>query len=61
MKGTPFDVHLPDTAELRAALALDPAVWTVAAERDATREVTGPDGRPFIRRDTVLRLRRGQA
>jgi SAM-dependent methyltransferase len=58
MKGTPFDVHLPDAAELRTALALDPAVWTVAAERDATREVTGPDGRPFIRRDTVLRLRR---
>jgi SAM-dependent methyltransferase len=56
MRGTAFDVHLPSTAELRAALAPDPTLWTVATERTTRREVTGPDGVPFTRADTVLRL-----
>jgi SAM-dependent methyltransferase len=56
MRGTAFDVHLPSTAELRTALAADPARWAVATERALRREVTGPDGAPFVRADTVLRL-----
>lgn len=57
MAGTPFDVDLPGPGELRAALDPDPAVWTVAAERTVDRGiVTGPDGEPFARADTVLRL-----
>ena len=61
MKGTPFDVHHPTTTELRAALDPDPAVWSTVTERAATREATGPDGRSFTRRDTMLRLVRTQA
>lgn len=58
MRGTPFDVHLPTTDEMRAALDPDPRAWTVTTERTAEREATGPDGRAFTRRDAVLRLTR---
>ncbi|WP_433560178.1 class I SAM-dependent methyltransferase [Pseudonocardia xinjiangensis] len=61
MKGTPFDVHLPTTTELHAALNPDPAVWSTVTERAATRETTGPDGRSFTHRDMMLRLVRAQA
>jgi SAM-dependent methyltransferase len=57
MRGTPFDVHLPSTAELRTALAPG-AGWSVATERTTVREVVGPDGRAFDREDSVLRLER---
>ncbi|MFR9806517.1 class I SAM-dependent methyltransferase [Pseudonocardia sp. RS010] len=58
MRGTPFDVHLPSTAELRTALAPG-AEWSIATERTIVREVVGPDGRPFEREDSALRLERG--
>lgn len=59
MKDTPFDVGLPGLDELRAALDPDPALWTEATARSTTREVVGPDGTPFTREDTLLRLVRG--
>lgn len=56
LDGPLFDVHLPSTAEVLAALEPDPATWSVVTERTVTRDLTGPDGRSGTRDDSVLRL-----
>jgi 2-polyprenyl-3-methyl-5-hydroxy-6-metoxy-1,4-benzoquinol methylase len=52
------EADLPTTGEVLAGLDLDPAVWRVDLEDVVERAATDPDGRPGIRRDNVLRLRR---
>lgn len=58
LDGPLFDVHLPSTTEVLAALEPDPATWSTAAERTVTRELTGPEGQVGTRDDSVLRLLR---
>ncbi|MFB2584632.1 class I SAM-dependent methyltransferase [Herbiconiux liukaitaii] len=52
--GTP----LPTNAEVLAALALDPDVWTTVIDENRTRPVTMPDGSPAEIDDAILLLRR---
>jgi SAM-dependent methyltransferase len=54
----PFAVHMPTTQEVLAALALDPAGWTVRVEQTITRDLPGPDGEPGTRDDSVLLIER---
>ncbi|SDM53527.1 class I SAM-dependent methyltransferase [Allokutzneria albata] len=54
----PFEYHFPGTREMVESLALDPEAWEVQVEEVVERPLTGPDGEPGSRQDSVLRLRR---
>lgn len=53
------DVALPTTTEVLLSLALDSTGWSVEVEDVVEWTSTSPDGVPGIRRDNVLRVRRG--
>jgi SAM-dependent methyltransferase len=55
------DAVLPTTGEVLAGLDLDPREWRVELEEVVARAVTDHEGRPVVRRDNVLRLRRAAA
>jgi hypothetical protein len=54
----PAHAEPPTTAEVRAALDLDPREWRGELEEVVDRAVTDPHGQPATRQDNVLRLRR---
>ncbi|WP_280430980.1 class I SAM-dependent methyltransferase [Nocardia brasiliensis] len=54
----PADIHFPTTAEVLAALRLDPAAWTVERDDLAERDQPSPEGVPGTRQDNVLLIRR---
>jgi hypothetical protein len=54
----PFEHHFPTTAEVLEALDLEPGRWSVELEEVVERDFPDPDGRPGVREDNVLRLRR---
>jgi SAM-dependent methyltransferase len=57
----PAEVHFPTTAEVLDSLGLEPGGWQVELEELVTRELTGPDGQPGSRTDSVLRIRHREA
>jgi SAM-dependent methyltransferase len=54
----PFDYHFPTTGDVLDALDLESGRWHVELEEVVERELPDPDGRPGLREDNVLRVRR---
>jgi SAM-dependent methyltransferase len=54
----PIEYRFPTTADVIAALDLEPGRWHVELEEVVERELPDPDGRPGRREDNVLRLKR---
>jgi SAM-dependent methyltransferase len=54
----PFEHHFPTTAEVLDTLDLEPGGWVVELEEVVRRDLPAPDGRPGVREDNVLRVRR---
>ena len=52
------EVHFPTPDEVLRSLELPDGEWTVLLSEEHEREMTGPDGRPALRRDNALKLRR---
>lgn len=57
----PFEFHFPTTAEVHHSLGLEQDWWHVELEDLVERELTGPEGQPGRRKDTILRVRRTQS
>jgi hypothetical protein len=58
LENPPFEYHFPATPEVLESLGLPEDRWHVELENLIERELTGPDGQPGRREDTVLRVRR---
>jgi SAM-dependent methyltransferase len=52
------ELHLPAPEEVLASLALPPGAWDVLVCAEHERTQTAPDGRPAIRTDNTVELRR---
>jgi SAM-dependent methyltransferase len=52
------DVQLPTAREVLAGLDLPGDGWEVLLSEEHERSQTGPDGRPAVRTDTTVKLRR---
>jgi SAM-dependent methyltransferase len=52
------DVRLPTPQEVLADLHLPPEAWEVQVREEHERIQAGPDGRPFTRTDSTVRVRR---
>lgn len=55
------DMYFPTPDDVLASLELPPGAWRVERAEEFERTQNGPDGRPGLRRDNVLRVRRPAA
>jgi len=54
----PHDLHLPTPEEVLEALELDEGQWEVLLSQEHERSQAGPDGRPIVRTDNAVKVRR---